>query len=178
MLLNAAAHNVSIRNIKVSKTWTSHNVQHHKKYIRFVRLRNVHFTFCYGIHFVTLYVMWHLCFENFTFLDSCVVCLLSCVQLRFVTLCHVTFTICCFTLCSNITFRLCLLSLPVSWLLLQPPFVILRWLSETTSIRIGLHLSLCSPIVILKWLSETASICIGLHLPLWFRETLWSSEVQ
>ncbi len=48
--------------------------------------------FCNGIRFVTLYIMWRLCFENFTF----------CVQLLFVTLRHVTFTLCCFLLCSNI----------------------------------------------------------------------------
>jgi hypothetical protein len=35
--------------------------------------------------------------KNLSFLE-----LLRCVQLRFVALCHVTFTFWCFTLCSNI----------------------------------------------------------------------------
>ncbi len=35
--------------------------------------------FCNGIHFVTLYVMWRLRFENFTYILE----LLRCVQLRF-----------------------------------------------------------------------------------------------
>ncbi len=65
MLLNVDAHNVSIRNIKVSK-------------------RERHKTYCDTKHT--------------HFLE-----LLHCVQLRrFVTLCHVAFTLCCFTLCSNI----------------------------------------------------------------------------
>ncbi len=34
----------------------------------------MHFTFCNGICFVTLYIMWRLCFENFTFWNSYVVC--------------------------------------------------------------------------------------------------------
>jgi len=38
MLLNIAAHNVSIQNIKVSKRETSHNLLRHKTYIPFVKL--------------------------------------------------------------------------------------------------------------------------------------------
>jgi hypothetical protein len=100
MLLYVAAHNVSIRNVKVSKR---------KRYITYrvtkctasqnvkSTLCNRYKTFFNGIRFVTLYVMWHLHFENFTFLE-----LLRCVHLRFLTLRHVMFTLCCFTLCSNI----------------------------------------------------------------------------
>jgi hypothetical protein len=56
----------------------------------------MHFTFCNGICFVTLYAICDV-YDLKTVLE-----LLHCVQLRFVTLRHVTFTLCCFTLCSNI----------------------------------------------------------------------------
>ncbi len=105
MLLNVAAHNVSIQNLKVSKRerhityrvtkcTASQNVK--------CTLRNRYKTFCTGINFVTLYIMWRLRFENFTFWKLYVLELLCCVQQRFVTLRYVTFTLCCFTLCSNI----------------------------------------------------------------------------
>ncbi len=96
MLLNIATHNVSMRNVKVSKRerhitnsvtkcTASQNVKctlhkRHKKY-----------TFCDALLYVT-----------FTFWKLYVLELLHCAQLRFVKLCHVTFTLCCFTLCSNI----------------------------------------------------------------------------
>jgi hypothetical protein len=60
MLLNIAAHYVSIKNVKVSKR------EHHITYSVTKRtssqnvkctLRNVHFMFCNGIRLVTLYVM-------------------------------------------------------------------------------------------------------------------------
>ncbi len=77
MLLNVAAHNVSIRNVKVSKRerhimysitkrTTSQKVQ--------CTLHNCYKTFSNGIRFVTLYVMWRLHFENFTFWNSYIVC--------------------------------------------------------------------------------------------------------
>jgi hypothetical protein len=77
MLLNVAAH--SIRNVKVSireRHITYSITKHTASHISFV-----HFLFFNGIHFVTLYVMRRLCFEN----------------LRFGTL-----TLCSATLCSNI----------------------------------------------------------------------------
>ncbi len=87
MLLNLAAHNVSIRNVKVKvKTWMSQNVQCHKKFCN----ASVMCT----LRFVTVYVMWRC-----TLCDVYVLELLRCMQLRFVTLRHVTFTLCCFTLC-------------------------------------------------------------------------------
>jgi hypothetical protein len=57
MLLNVAAHNVSIQNIKVSKRERHITYSVTKHAFGLKRLRNVHFTFCNGIHFVTLYVM-------------------------------------------------------------------------------------------------------------------------
>jgi hypothetical protein len=99
MLLNVAAHNVSIQNVKESKrerhiTYSatkctaSQNVKCtlHKHYKTFC---NVYF--CDAVRYVT-----------FMFLKRYVLELLRCVQLHFVTLRHVTFTLCCFTLCSNI----------------------------------------------------------------------------
>ncbi len=77
MLRNVAAHNVSIRNIKVSKR------KHHITYsvTKCTSLQNVkctlskcYKTFCNCIFCDTLYVMWHLRFENFTFWNSYVVC--------------------------------------------------------------------------------------------------------
>ncbi len=57
MLLNVAAHNVSIRNIKVSKRerHITYSVTKHTYVL--LRLSNVHFTFCNGIRFVTLHIM-------------------------------------------------------------------------------------------------------------------------
>jgi hypothetical protein len=45
------------------------------------------------------------CYVTFTFWKLYVLELLHCVQLLFVTLHHVAFTLCCFTLCSNILQR-------------------------------------------------------------------------
>jgi hypothetical protein len=64
MLLNVVAHNLSIQNIKVSKN------ERHKTYCvtkRFVTLTQCALYICNGIHYVTLYVMRRLRFENFTF---------------------------------------------------------------------------------------------------------------
>jgi hypothetical protein len=72
MLLNVAAHNVSIRNIKVCERHILHTIFNT-------------YVIC-TLHFAMVYVLG----------------LLRCVQLRFVTLHHVTFTLCCFTLYSNI----------------------------------------------------------------------------
>ncbi len=72
MLLNITAHNLSIRNVKVSKRYVT-----------------------------------------FTFWKLYVLELLRCVQLLVVTLRHVTFMLCCFTLCINIVWDftdLCLFS--------------------------------------------------------------------
>ncbi len=98
MLLNVAAHKVSIRNIKVSKC--EHHIMYSVK--KRTASQNVkctlpkwYKTFCKGIHLVTLCV-------TLTFWKLYVLELLRCVQLRFVTLRHVTVTLCCFTLCSNI----------------------------------------------------------------------------
>jgi hypothetical protein len=57
MLLNVAAHNVNIQNIKVSKRerHITYSVTKHTYILEY--LRNVHFTFCNGIRFVTLHVM-------------------------------------------------------------------------------------------------------------------------
>ncbi len=104
MLLNVAAHKVSIRNVKVSKC------ERHIMYSVTKRTasQNVMCTLC-KVHFmfVKVYILWRctlfdvyvlktLCFGTLT---------LCCVQLRFVTLRHVTSTLCCFTLCSNIDKR-------------------------------------------------------------------------
>ncbi len=77
MLLNVAEHNVSIENVKESKreryiTYTVTKLTASKNVK--CTLCNRYKTFCNGICFVTLYVMWHLRFENFTFGDSYVVC--------------------------------------------------------------------------------------------------------
>ncbi len=73
MLLNVTAHNVSIQNIKVSKheRHIMYSVTKHTYVL--LSLHNVHFTFCNGIRFVTLNVMWRLCFENFMFWNFYVV---------------------------------------------------------------------------------------------------------
>jgi hypothetical protein len=52
------------------------------------------------LHFVMEYILWRC--TTFMFWKLYDLELLSCVQLRFVTLCHMMFTLCCFTLCSNI----------------------------------------------------------------------------
>ena len=82
MLLNVAAHNVSIRNIKVSKrerhiTYSvtkrtaAQNLQRHKTFsAHYVIVKK----FCNGICYVTLSIMLRLRFENFTFWNSYVVC--------------------------------------------------------------------------------------------------------
>ncbi len=77
ILLNVAAHNVRIQNVKVSKrehclmySVTKRTASQHVK----CTLRKHYKMFCNGICFVTLYVMWRLCFENFTFWISYVVC--------------------------------------------------------------------------------------------------------
>ncbi len=105
MLLNVAAHNVSKRNIKVSKrechimySITKRTVSQNVKCTLHKRYKKL----CNGTCFVTLYectlcdiyVLKTLCLE-----------LLRCVQLLFVTLHHVAFMLCCFTLCSNILQR-------------------------------------------------------------------------
>jgi hypothetical protein len=77
MLLNVAAQNVSIRNVKVSKrerhvtySVTKRTVSQNVK----GTLGHCYKTFCNGTHFVTLYVMCRLRFENFTLWTSHVVC--------------------------------------------------------------------------------------------------------
>jgi hypothetical protein len=72
MLLNVAAHNVSIQNVKMSKR---------EQYITYSVTKRTVSQNVKCIHFVMLYVME----------------LLRCVQLRFVTLRHVTITLCRFT---------------------------------------------------------------------------------
>jgi hypothetical protein len=100
MLLNVAAHNVSIRNVKVSKrerhimySVTKHTASQNVK----CTLNKRYKMFCNGdaVRYVT-----------FTFWKLYVLEHLHCVQLCFVTLHHVTFTLRCFTLCSNIQFHL------------------------------------------------------------------------
>ncbi len=125
MLLNVAAHNVSIRNIKVSKRerHITYTVTKHTYVSQ--RLRNVHFAFCNGILFTFCDAV---CYVTFMFWNLYVLKLLSCMQLRFVTLRHVTFTLCCFTLCSNIVgwFWLSIVSFGTSCLL----FVVMCGLSS------------------------------------------------
>ncbi len=55
------------------------------------------------LHFVMVYVLWRCTLLAFMFWKLYVLELLRCVQLCFVTLRHVRFTLCCFTICSNIT---------------------------------------------------------------------------
>ncbi len=74
--------------------WTLHNVERHKTlsaHYVIVTKRFVLFLFCDAVHCVT-FTLWKLYALEY----------LRGVQLRFVALCHVTFTLCCFTLCSNI----------------------------------------------------------------------------
>ncbi len=91
MLLNVVAHNVCIWNVKVSTLTASQNVK--------VTLHNGYKTF------FNVYVLWHCTLCDVYVLKTFVLELLHCVQLLFVTLCHVTFTLCCFMLCSNILIR-------------------------------------------------------------------------
>ncbi len=93
MRVNVAAHNVSMRNIKVSKG--ERHIQRHKTYIRFLN-----FTLCNSISFVTLYVIWRLFFETLHF---------GTLTLCAATFCNLTscdvYVIFCFTLCRNIKKR-------------------------------------------------------------------------
>jgi hypothetical protein len=104
MLLNVAANNVSIWNVKVSKRerhimysvtkrTVSLNVQRYKTLSAHYVMRS--------LHFVTVYVLWRCTLRDVYVLKTLRFGTL-CMQLRFVTLPHVTFTLCCFTLCSNI----------------------------------------------------------------------------
>ncbi len=105
MLLNVAAHIVSIRNIKVSKR------ERHKTYslTKHTASQNihtfcnayVHFTFCNSKRIVTLYVMWRDVYVLKT-LRFGTLTLCAATFCNITSLCHVTFTLCCFTLCSNI----------------------------------------------------------------------------
>jgi hypothetical protein len=100
LLLNVAAHNVSIRNVKVSKC------ERHITYSVTKRIasQNVKCKLCNAhFMFVTVYDLWLVRYVTFTFWKLYVLDLLGCVQLRFVTLRHVTSTLCCFMLCSNIS---------------------------------------------------------------------------
>ncbi len=99
MLLNVAAHNISIQNVKVSKrepniTYSITKCTASKKlsahYISITKRFETDYDLC-AVRYVT-----------FTFWKIYLLKLLLCVQLRLVTLRHVTFTLCCFTLCSNI----------------------------------------------------------------------------
>jgi hypothetical protein len=91
MLLNLAAHNVKR---KIVSMWMSHNVHRHKT----LSAHNVSVT----KHFVTVTFCDAVRYVMFTFWKIYVLELLRCVHLCFVTLRHVTFMLCWFTLCSNI----------------------------------------------------------------------------
>ncbi len=97
MLHKVAAHNVCIQNVKVSKRELHITYTVTKCTVSQWTLHNRYRTFCNSIRFVTLYSTCHLLFKKLYILE-----LLRCVEPRFVTLRHVTFTLCCFTLCSNI----------------------------------------------------------------------------
>ncbi len=98
MLFNLAAHNVSIRNVKVSireRHITNSDQKHTASQNVEGTLHKRHKTFCNAIYLVTL-----------TFRKLYILEFLHCVQLRVVTLCHVMFMLCCFTLCSKIIISL------------------------------------------------------------------------
>jgi hypothetical protein len=99
MLLNVAAHNVSIKMVKVSKC------ERHITYsvTKCTASQNIKCT----LHkhyktFVTVYICDAVPFVTFTFWKLYILELLRCVELCFVTLRHVTSMLCSFTLCSNI----------------------------------------------------------------------------
>ncbi len=144
MLLNVAAHNVTKHECHITYSVTKHTASQKVKCTLHMRYT----TFCNGIHFVTLYVLWRL--HNLE--------LLRCVKLRFVTLCHVTFPLCCFTLCSNILLNTFISQVDCFWS---------QWLAKL-------------PILVKCFPSDTnygSEKCVRTHLEMCMLEGAWGGGV-